>query len=79
MNRLSGLQRDVLTLYRRCLRAAREKPVSTRPHFEAFARKEFQKHLKMDKKDFITIEYLLRRGSRQLELYKSPGVTDIAG
>lgn len=26
MARLSGLQRDVLTLYRECLRAARKKP-----------------------------------------------------
>ena len=36
--RLSGLQREVLSLYRRCLRAARNKPVDTRPNFEAFAR-----------------------------------------
>ncbi|KAK8055556.1 hypothetical protein PG993_000783 [Apiospora rasikravindrae] len=38
--RLSGLQRDVLSLYRQCLRAARAKPEATRSHFKAFARKE---------------------------------------
>jgi len=79
MTRLSGLQRDVLALYRSCLRAARKKPAGTRPHFEAFARREFQKHIQMNKKDFSTIEFLLRKGNRQLEIYKSPGVTDIAG
>jgi Complex 1 protein (LYR family) len=52
--RLSGLQRDVLKLYRQCLREARKKPPvctfknictvpngqlqTTRPHFEAAAR-----------------------------------------
>jgi Complex 1 protein (LYR family) len=52
--RLSGLQRDVLQLYRQCLREARKKPPvctfkniptvsdrqlqTTRPHFEAAAR-----------------------------------------
>ncbi|RDL36822.1 Uncharacterized protein BP5553_06174 [Venustampulla echinocandica] len=75
--RYSGLQRDVLALYRKCLRESRKKPASTRAHFEAFARKEFQKHLHFDKKDFSAIEYLLRKGQRQLEMYSSPGIKDI--
>ncbi|EMC99230.1 hypothetical protein BAUCODRAFT_64663 [Baudoinia panamericana UAMH 10762] len=78
-NKLSGLQKDVLSLYRSCLRATRTKPAGTRPNFAAFARREFEKHVKMDKKDFGTIEFMLRKGRRQLEIYEQPGVTNIAG
>lgn len=77
--RLSGLQRDVLSLYRRCLRAARVKPVETRPNFETFARREFEKNLNMDKKDFGAIEFFLRKGERQLEMYTASNITNIGG
>ncbi|RAL63503.1 hypothetical protein DID88_003923 [Monilinia fructigena] len=40
MVRLSGLQREVLALYRKCLRESRKKPAEARSHFEAFARIE---------------------------------------
>ncbi|KAJ5514860.1 hypothetical protein N7463_004412 [Penicillium fimorum] len=70
MARLSGLQRDVLSLYRKCLREIRNKP-------ETVYRAEFQKHLSVNKKDFSTIEYLLRKGNRQLELYATPGIRNI--
>ena len=79
MQRLSGLQRDVLALYRQCLRAARLKPAETRQNFERFARKEFDKHRDFDKKDFGAIELFLRRGRRQLEIYEAPTITNIAG
>ncbi|KAH8815379.1 complex 1 protein-domain-containing protein [Xylogone sp. PMI_703] len=79
--RHSGLQKEVLALYRNCLRESRKKPdvslTNTRKHFESFARKEFEKGLNVDRKDFSTIEYLLRRGRRQLEMYSSPGIKDI--
>lgn len=38
---------------------------------------EFQKHLSVNKKDFSTVEYLLRKGNRQLELYSTPGIRNI--
>lgn len=76
--RLSGLQRDVLALYRQCLRAARAKPAQTRPNFEAFARREFERNMSLDRKDFNTVEFLLRKGQRQLETYSAPGITNIA-
>ncbi|KAI0539970.1 hypothetical protein GGR58DRAFT_523494 [Xylaria digitata] len=60
--RLSGLQKEVLSLYRSCLRESRKKPKATRPHFESFARSEFDKHIKFDKRDFSAIEFLLRKG-----------------
>ncbi|KAM3074420.1 hypothetical protein ACMFMF_006432 [Clarireedia jacksonii] len=77
MVRYSGLQKEVLGLYRRCLRESRKKPVEARKHFEAFARTEFLKNIKLDKKDFGAIEYLLRKGQRQVDMYSSPGIKDI--
>lgn len=40
-------------------------------------RAEFHKSIGLDKKDFAAIEYLLRKGQRQLEMYSSPGIKDI--
>ncbi|KAJ5130157.1 uncharacterized protein N7515_006196 [Penicillium bovifimosum] len=77
MARLSGLQRDVLSLYRKCLREIRNKPEDARINFKKYARSEFQKHLAVNKKDFSAIEYLLRKGNRQLELYADPGIRNI--
>ncbi|KAI8935783.1 hypothetical protein NX059_007303 [Plenodomus lindquistii] len=77
MVRLSGLQKDVLSLYRQCLRAVRQKPEETKSHFRDFARAEFHKHLHVGKKDFGTIEYLLRKGRNQLESWSDPGIKDI--
>ncbi|PBP22878.1 hypothetical protein BUE80_DR006264 [Diplocarpon rosae] len=74
--RYSGLQRDVFSLYRKCLRASRTKG-EARKHFEKYARTEFEKAIHLDKKDFSTIEYLMRKGQRQLEMYSSPGIKDI--
>jgi succinate dehydrogenase assembly factor 1 len=79
MPRLSGLQRDVLSLYRRCLRAARKKPPHTRANFVSFARREFEKNIHHDRKDFSTIEFMLRKGTRQLEIYEAPNITNILG
>ncbi|KAI0896881.1 hypothetical protein F4806DRAFT_495389 [Annulohypoxylon nitens] len=74
--RLSGLQKEVLSLYRSCLRESRKKPAAARPHFESFARSEFNKNIKVDKRDFSAIEFFIRKGRRQLELYSSPGIKD---
>ncbi|KAF1971417.1 complex 1 protein-like protein [Bimuria novae-zelandiae CBS 107.79] len=79
MARLTGLQKDVLSLYRQCLRAARRKPAENREHFRALARSEFSKYGTVDRKDFNTIEYLLRRGRRQLDMYGEEGVRDVKG
>jgi succinate dehydrogenase assembly factor 1 len=40
-------------------------------------RAEFEKGIGLDKKDFAAIEYLLRKGQRQLDMYSSPGIRDI--
>jgi len=41
------------------------------------SRHEFDKNIRIDKRDFSAIEFLLRKGRRQLETYASPGITDI--
>ncbi|KAG0337470.1 hypothetical protein BG000_005373 [Podila horticola] len=75
--RRSGLQRDILDLYRKCFRAARLKPEANRPHFHAFIRMQFRKHSEVKQRDFATIEYLLRMGKRQLEVYSAPSIEDV--
>jgi hypothetical protein len=40
-------------------------------------RAEFEKNIAVDKRDFAAIEFLLRKGRRQVEVYSSPGIKDI--
>ncbi|KAI1333151.1 hypothetical protein F5Y16DRAFT_393551 [Xylariaceae sp. FL0255] len=61
----------------RTLFGRHEARTATRPHFEQFARSEFDKHIKIEKRDFAAIEYLLRKGRRQLETYSASGIKDI--
>lgn len=76
MARLSGLQREVLKLYRLCLRASNAKPQPE--HFKSVVRRDFRKYQhEIDKKDFATVEFLLRTGHRKLEQYSEQGVKDI--
>ncbi|KAL0073201.1 NADH dehydrogenase 1 alpha subcomplex subunit 6 NDUFA6 [Phycomyces blakesleeanus] len=74
--RRSGLQQEVINFYRQCFRATLQKPKENRARFQAFVRNEFRNH-KIRKSDFTTIEYMLRRGKRQLEAYSSPSIKDI--
>ncbi|KAJ7280482.1 hypothetical protein O6H91_19G038400 [Diphasiastrum complanatum] len=69
VQRLSGLQRQVLSLYRSLLRAARLKSPEARVNIEAIVSSEFRKQASsVDKKDFVRIEHLLRKGTKQLEM-----------
>lgn len=43
----------------------------------AFARNEFEKNIAVEKRDFAAIEFLLRKGRRQVDAYSAPGVLDI--
>lgn len=40
-------------------------------------RTEFHRNLSIDKRDFAAIEFLLRKGRRQLDVYSSPGIKDV--
>jgi succinate dehydrogenase assembly factor 1 len=44
---------------------------------ETPCRSEFREHQHHDKKDYSAIEYMLRKGQRQLETYASPGIRNI--
>ncbi|XP_012664608.1 succinate dehydrogenase assembly factor 1, mitochondrial [Otolemur garnettii] len=70
MSRPSRLQRQVLRLYRELLRAGRGKPGA-----EARVRAEFRQHACLPRSDVLRIEYLYRRGQRQLELLRSGHAT----
>ena len=61
--RRSQLQREVLKLYRNFLVACKDKPKETRIIVES----EFRKNANVKRTDTIMIEYLLRRGRKQLK------------
>ncbi|KAF5738843.1 LYR family of Fe/S cluster biogenesis protein isoform 1 [Tripterygium wilfordii] len=71
--RLSGMQKQVLSLYRGFLRAVRSKSPEDRHRIESIVSAEFRSNSKqVDRKNFLYIEYLLRRGKKQLDQLKSP-------
>ncbi|KAF8798945.1 hypothetical protein BYT27DRAFT_7121978 [Phlegmacium glaucopus] len=73
----SGLQKDVLSLYRRALRMVNTKPDSVRPKFRLFIRFSFHTNAsKVSPRNISSVEHLLRKGTRQIELYEDPGVKD---
>ncbi|KAI0354967.1 hypothetical protein OH77DRAFT_1504612 [Trametes cingulata] len=75
--RRSGLQREVLSLYRRALRMVNTKPSSAQPKFRLFVRYSFKTQATaISPRDIATIEHLLRRGKRQVEMYEDPKVRD---
>lgn len=77
--RLSGIQKQVLSLYRSFLRAARSKPTEDRQQIELIVSAEFRRNSKeVDRKNFIYIEYLIRRGKKQLEQLKSPATVKLS-
>ena len=65
--RLSGVQREVLNLYREALRRGRALPLSSRGPALAFIRQEFRAGLSVDRLDFQRIEHLLRAGKKKLD------------
>ncbi|KAG7483933.1 hypothetical protein MATL_G00043600 [Megalops atlanticus] len=65
MVRHSKLQKQVLSLYRQFLRAGQNKP-----GFLPRIRDEFRVNARIPKTDVMHIEYLYRRGQRQLDQLK---------
>lgn len=71
--KLSGMQKQVLGLYRGFLRAARSKSMEERRQIESIVSSEFRRNSKqIDRKNFQYIEYLLRLGKKQLDQLKNP-------
>ena len=78
--RLSGLQREVLALYRRVIIVAREKEAAGHEGFIASARAAFrQQALTTDARNFQKIEYMIRRGDKQLRVIRDPQVKSFGG
>ena len=91
--KLSGLQKEVLSLYRTILREAAKKDSSSQHQTKnlamlwkdpssssAYARSEFRKQTQTVKKnDFRTIEFKIRHGYKQIKLLQMPGVKVIGG
>lgn len=77
--KLSGMQKQVLSLYRGFLRAARSKSEEERCKIESVVCQEFRRNSKeVDRKNFQYIEYLLRRGHKQLDQLRNPGTTGLS-
>lgn len=72
--RLSGLQKEVYSLYRQVIREAAKKECTD------YAKAEFRKRAKLVKKtDFKTIEHNIRTGRKHLKLMAMPGVKVFGG
>lgn len=67
----------VIHFYRKCIRAIYTKPVENQQNFRTFIRGEFQKFQKIPKRDFTTIEHLLRTGFRKFEMFSLKEVKNV--
>ena len=75
--RLSGLQRQVLSLYRECRRAAARAAggAASRAALRARVRRDFRERgARVDRLDIMRIEFLMRQARKQIEAAASPGV-----
>mmetsp|Transcript_45724 Transcript_45724/g.118187 ORF Transcript_45724/g.118187 Transcript_45724/m.118187 type:complete len:86 (-) Transcript_45724:907-1164(-) len=78
IRRLSGLQLDVIHLFRDALRYAKTKPPEVEAGIRTFLRSEFDKNCTgLKKTEFMRIEYLLRRGKKQLKQAKQTNISGI--
>lgn len=69
----SGIQRQVLALYRECLQAASRLPTpQSQQAARAFTRAEFRQNV--GRLEVLRIEHQLRAGRKKLERYTAPGV-----
>ncbi|GAA5982921.1 hypothetical protein JCM11641_002627 [Rhodosporidiobolus odoratus] len=79
--RITGLQRQIYSLYKRSLQMVATKPLETRSSWFAFVAHQFRApHLggALRKKDVAAIEHLLRRGDKQLETFSASSVKSVA-
>ncbi|KAJ7250868.1 hypothetical protein B0H12DRAFT_1052225, partial [Mycena haematopus] len=75
--RKSGLQKEVLNLYRRALRIPRTKPEQTRVKWNLLIRYSFRKTAtSVSPRNISAIEHLLRVGKRQITSYEDESVKD---
>lgn len=73
--RHSGLQREVLSLYGRFVKAARQRNDLSALHA---VRSEFERHKNVSIRDVTTIEHLIRRGTHQLEWFAKSDIRSVS-
>ena len=76
--RHSGLQKQVLELYRSFLVAIREKPREAQPGFRALVRAEFDKNMRIPRTDITAIEFLMRQAKKRLVVLKRRETTAVS-
>ena len=78
MARLSGLQSDVLSLYRRLLRLSRVKDPDGAKGLRGVVRTQFRdKALSISRSDFQQIEHWLRYGHKQIKVLERQGFSKV--
>ncbi|WWC91176.1 uncharacterized protein L201_006117 [Kwoniella dendrophila CBS 6074] len=73
----SGLQQDVINLYRQGVRNAMSKPAEARANFLLHLRYNFR-NPKLRQRDYTAIEHQLRKMSRTLEMLSEPSTQRIS-
>eukprot|EP00037_Helgoeca_nana_P009954 m.87260 g.87260 ORF g.87260 m.87260 type:complete len:110 (+) comp19919_c0_seq1:82-411(+) len=76
--RYSGIQKQVLGLYRSMLRAVNTKPADGQTVWREHIRAEFNKSSGLGRGNVTAIEHRLRIGTRQLQLVEQPNVPYLA-
>ncbi|GAA5820829.1 hypothetical protein JCM11251_001832 [Rhodosporidiobolus azoricus] len=78
--RVTGLTRQIFSMYKRSLKMVQSKPPESRPAWFAFVQHQFR-HPSLGgglkRKDVSAIEHLLRRGEKMLDSYESPTVKSV--
>eukprot|EP00798_Chlamydomonas_sp_ICE-L_P011105 gene11105-18721_t len=74
---LSGVQKQVLSLYRTAMRSIRSKPTELQPQLLTYLRQEFDKHKAVSPKNHQRVEHLARRGMKQVEMMMEGSVTEL--
>ena len=52
------------------------KPAQVRPKFRLFVHYHFRKNATVSPRDIGTVEYLLRQGTKQVEMYENASIRD---
>lgn len=78
VRKINGLQKRALSLYKEFIRMSYTKPKVNQANFRYYSHQLFQENFnKINRKDFTTIEHLLRFGEKKLELLSNKSVKNI--
>ncbi len=77
MGNHSGIQLQVLRLYKEFMKTARRKPSDAQHRFIDEIRTGFGRNKSINSRNISTIEFLLRKGRSQLNWMKDENVIDI--